>query len=61
VAQAVLQANQPTVSKLKGRESNVTSQCPDLILPLSTTTAILRPFFRDHPDEPVPEENFWTL
>jgi len=19
------------------------------------------PFFRDHPDEPVPEENFWTL
>ena len=25
------------------------------------TTAILRPFFRDHPGEPVPEENFWTL
>jgi len=22
---------------------------------------ILRPFFRDHPGEPVPEENFWTL
>jgi len=21
----------------------------------------LRPFFRDHPSEPVPEENFWTL
>ena len=21
----------------------------------------LRPFFRDHPGEPVPEENFWTL
>ena len=19
------------------------------------------PFFRDHPGEPVPEENFWTL
>jgi len=25
------------------------------------TTTILRPFFRDHPREPVPEENFWTL
>jgi len=22
------------------------------------TTTILRPFFRDHPGEPVPEENF---
>jgi len=26
-----------------------------------TTTTILLPFFRDHPGEPVPEENFWTL
>jgi len=26
----------------------------------TTTTAILRPFFRDHPGEPVPEENFWN-
>ena len=26
-----------------------------------TTTTVLRPFFRDHPDEPVPEENFGTL
>jgi len=25
------------------------------------TTTILWPFFRDHPGEPVPEENFWTL
>ena len=25
-----------------------------------TRTIILRPFFRDHPGEPVPEENFWT-
>jgi len=25
------------------------------------TTTILRPFFWDHPGEPVPEENFWTL
>jgi len=27
----------------------------------TTITTALRPFFRDHPDEPVPEENFWTL
>ena len=26
-----------------------------------TTTTVLRPFFRDHPGEPVPEVNFWTL
>ena len=25
------------------------------------TTTILRPFYRDDPGEPVPEENFWTL
>jgi len=25
------------------------------------TTTVLRPFFRDHPGQPVPEENFWTL
>ena len=24
-------------------------------------TTVLWPFFRDHPGEPVPEENFWTL
>ena len=24
------------------------------------TTTVLRPFFRDHPGEPVLEENFWT-
>jgi len=28
---------------------------------VTTTTTILQPFFRDHPGEPVPEENFWTL
>jgi len=27
----------------------------------TTTTNILRPFFQDHPGEPVPEENLWTL
>jgi len=26
-----------------------------------TTTNVLRPFFRDHLSESVPEENFWTL
>jgi len=24
-------------------------------------TTVLRPFFQDHPFEPVPEDNFWTL
>jgi len=27
----------------------------------TTTATVLQPFFRDHPDEPVPEENFWNL
>jgi len=27
----------------------------------TTTTTVLQSFFRDHPGEPVPEENFWTL
>jgi len=27
----------------------------------TSTTTVLRPFFRDHPGEPVPEENLWTL
>ena len=27
----------------------------------TTTTTILRPFFQDHPGEPVPDENFWTV
>jgi len=27
----------------------------------TTTTTILLPFFWDHPGEPVPQENFWTL
>ena len=26
-----------------------------------THTTVLQPFFRDHPGEPVPEENFWIL
>jgi len=26
-----------------------------------TTTTVLRPFFRDHPGEPVPEQNFCIL
>jgi len=28
---------------------------------ITTTTTILRPFFWDHPGEPVPQKNFWTL
>jgi len=29
--------------------------------PPSHTTTVLWPFFQDHPGEPVPEENVWTL
>jgi len=32
-----------------------------ILKPLPHTTTVLRPFFQDHPGEPVPEENFWTL
>jgi len=32
-----------------------------IICYLHHATTVLRPFFRDHPGEPVPEENFWTL
>jgi len=27
----------------------------------TTTTTVLQPLFQDHPGEPVPEENYWTL
>ena len=27
----------------------------------TTTTTVLRPFFRDYQGQPAPEENFWTL
>jgi len=36
------------------RETSVTP-------PHHHTTTVLRPLIRDHPGEPVPEENFWTL
>jgi len=44
--------------------ANVTGVCDRwysaVVVPPHTTT-FLRPFFRDNPGEPVPEENFWTL
>ena len=30
-------------------------------IPHHHTTTVLRPFCGDHPGEPLPEENFWTL
>jgi len=33
----------------------------DHLMHTHTHTTILQPFFRDHPGELVPEENFWTL
>ena len=42
------------------QQLNVILQQKPLLGRLVVTT-VLRPFFRDHPGEPVPEENFWTL
>jgi len=38
-----------------------TSKILNLLVNKRPHTTILRPFFWDHPGEPVPEENFWTL
>jgi len=50
---------QSCVFTLKQMEINEGQLCVDYHH--TTTTTILRPFFRDHPGEPVPVENFWTL
>ena len=51
-----------TVSHIHGKSGNI-SEMEMLLLQITTTTTttILRPFFQDHPGEPVPGENFWTL
>jgi len=36
-----------------------TSPCYNTTLNIDTPQPVLRPFFRDHSGEPVPEENFW--
>ena len=42
------------------------SLCPPINTPAYTAkytvthTTVSRPFFQDHPGQPVPEENFWT-
>jgi len=36
-------------------------QSSDDYLEDNTHTTVLLPFFWDHPGEPVPKENFWTL
>ena len=35
--------------------------CDDCLENHHTTTTVLRPFFWNHPGEPVPEDNLWTL
>jgi len=39
----------------------LTSAWGQIIQFFNHTTTVLRPFFRDHPGEPVPEENLWSL
>jgi len=36
-------------------------QYTNIVPPRHHITSVLRRFFQDHPGEPVPEENFWTL
>jgi len=52
-------------SGLVPRSANHIKHILLLALPPHHTTpqlfTVLRPFFRNHPGEPMPEENFWTL
>jgi len=41
--------------------THVNGTTSQMTSPTTITTTVLRPFFRDHPGKPVPEENFWTL
>jgi len=43
------------------KPSQFLKQLVRMIVATSTTTTVLRPFFRDHPGELVPEKNFWNL
>jgi len=42
-------------------ESILNNSIPNHIIQHQTTATILWSFFRDHPGEPVPQENLWTL
>jgi len=44
-----------------GKGSVGPSEMTVLIHLCTSNTTILRPFFRDHPGEPMLEQNFWTL
>jgi len=46
---------------LKYAKVEVSGKALDKVVPPHHTTTVLRPFLPDHPGEPVPEENFWTL
>ena len=49
-----------TLSSITSTQGTVT-KTNNVRFSTTTTTTVLQPFFRDHPGEPVPEENFWTL
>jgi len=53
----LLQVCRLTKTCLKARHVN----CMFTLKLDSTHTTALRPFFQDHPGEPMPEENSWTL
>ena len=52
---------QPVSARCNGHKAIVPECLHQWICTQHHTTAVLRPFFRDHPGEPVPEENFLTL
>jgi len=60
---AVFIRSSPSCDLLHSSRQHLNNDEWRLSEPFSTyrTTAVLRPFFRDHPGEPVPEGNFWTL
>jgi len=52
---------EPPRQSLSGHTDTHTHTANWLLHTTTTTATVLRPFFRDHPGEPVPEENSWTL
>jgi len=55
----MLKVKEQTDKQVEKLNQEITVRVTDIIL--HHTTTVLRPFLRDHPGEPVPEENLWTF
>jgi len=53
--------DQQTVATEPNLHTKLFLNITGLMCNTTTTTIVFRPFFRDHPGKPVPEEDFWTL